>query len=506
MNLSLILSQHAHNTPDRPALITRQGTTTYLQLEQMSDSMAVQLRKLGVQQSTRVLVLIPIGPELYATLAALWKLGAVAVIVDPGAGTANFRHGAKATQPEVFVGIPKAHLLRLLSPELRQVRKHLVTSGWLPFTTPWIQQKVDAVAALDLPADAPALITFTSGSTARPKAASRSHAFLLAQNQALQHTLQLEPDGTHLCTLAVVTLTVLAAGGTALIPDAKLARPGFIDPEPVLKQLNSHPALTVAASPAFVERLAENGMLPFKRIYVGGAPVFPYQLELFTKQSQAEVYSVYGSTEAEPIAEQAYAEIKEADFAQMRTGKGLLAGLPVEEIQLKILPDQHGQLFPYQTRQAFEAAALPSLRTGEIVVTGGHVLKSYLDPAGNKETKWMDETGTTWHRTGDAGYLDQQGRLWLLGRCSAKVQDSKGTLYPFSVEVAAQHHTAVKRAALTAQDGKRVLWVQWKDPEDLSGLKKMLEWASLDDIRSIAKIPLDRRHNAKVDYTRLNHK
>ncbi|GEM49858.1 AMP-binding protein [Deinococcus cellulosilyticus] len=503
MNLSLILTQHAQSHPERPALITARGTTTYQQLEDRSNSMARQLQKLGVSKGTRVLVLIPIGPELYATLAAIWKLGGVAVVIDPGAGTANFRHGVSATRPEVFVGIPKAHLLRLLSPELRQVPKHLVTSGWLPFTHRWKELQASKVEALLLDADDPALITFTSGSTSRPKAASRSHGFLLAQNQALQHTLQLEPEGVHLCTLAVVTLTVLAAGGTALIPAAKLARPGFIDAGPVMRQLETHRPLTVAASPAFVERLAEKGELPFRRIYVGGAPVFPYQLDLFRKQSQAEVYSVYGSTEAEPIAEQAYTDITPQDFEQMRSGKGLLAGRPVSEIQLRILPDQHGKPFPYQSRQAFEDAALPPMQTGEIVVTGDHVLKGYLDPSGNQETKWTDETGLSWHRTGDAGYLDLQGRLWLLGRCGARVQDARGTLYPFSVEVAAQNHPAVKRAALTVQQGKRVLYVQWKGSPDPAGLQAMLQWADLDAFESISEIPLDRRHNAKVDYNRL---
>lgn len=498
MNLSQILSQHAQNTPHKIALITAQGQTTYQELEQMSDSMAHLLQAKGVKRGSRVLLLLPIGPELYAALAAVWKLAGVAVVIDPGAGIPNFRHGVRATRPEVFMGIPKSHLLRLLSAELRQVPVHIST-GFVPFTTRWVQRSCPAIEAAQVDADTPALITFTSGSTSKPKAAARSHGFLLAQNQALQHTLQLEPEGIHLCTLAVVTLTVLAAGSTALIPEAKLARPGFIQPEPVLKQLQKHQPLTVTASPAFVERLAEKGKLPFRRIYVGGAPVFPYQLELFKQQSSAEIYSVYGSTEAEPIAEQAHSQILPEDFEHMRSGKGLLTGIPVPEIQLRILPDQHGQPFAYQTRAAFENATLPPMQVGEIVVTGNHVLKSYLDPSGNTETKWTDEQGQTWHRTGDAGCLDAQGRLWLLGRCGARVDD----LYPFSVEVAAQNHPAVKRAALTAQQGQKVLWVQWKGPEDPSGLAEMLSWANLTEIRTIKTIPLDRRHNAKVDYNRL---
>jgi len=107
-----------------------------------------------------------------------------------------------------------------------------------------------------------------------------------------------------------------------------------------------------------------------------------------------------------------------------------------------------------------------------------------------------------WHRTGDAGYLDVNGRLWLLGRCAAKVSDARGTLWPFAVETVAMNHPGVRRAALVAEEGRRLLVIECSG---MSGtdIAAGLEWAQIDEIRSLPRLPVDRRHNAKIDYPAL---
>jgi acyl-CoA synthetase (AMP-forming)/AMP-acid ligase II len=170
------------------------------------------------------------------------------------------------------------------------------------------------------------------------------------------------------------------------------------------------------------------------------------------------------------------------------SGRGLLAGQPVPQVELRVVRDEWGQ--PKQN-----AAALPGGEPGEIVVTGEHVLPGYLNGVGDAETKF-DAEGRRWHRTGDAGYFDEQGRLWLLGRCAAKVVDARGTLYPFAVECAAQPW----RTALVSHAGLRVLVVEPDAPRDI---REQLRWAQLDEVRVVRRIPLDQRHNSKVDYVTL---
>ena len=240
----------------------------------------------------------------------------------------------------------------------------------------------------------------------------------------------------------------------------------------------------------------------FQALYTGGAPVFPGLLaRLQALAPQAEVVAVYGSTEAEPIAEIPFRDMAPADLDAMRAGSGLLAGPPVHpEITLRVIRNTWGTPLAPMDGIAFNAMACTAGEAGEIVVTGDHVLKGYLDGHGDEETKFRVD-GRIWHRTGDAGRLDDQGRLWLLGRCSARIQGPAGDLWPFAVECAALQVPGVKRAALAQKDGRRLLAVEG-DP-DFDALAKTLAWAALDAQIPVRQVPLDRRHNAKVDYPAL---
>src|SRR2546428_9360843 len=109
----------------------------------------------------------------------------------------------------------------------------------------------------------------------------------------------------------------------------------------------------------------------------------------------------------------------------MRSGDGLLAGRAIEETELAILPNRWGEpLGPY-TAESFRAATLPAGETGEIVVSGGHVVRGYLHGRGDAETKF-DAGAARWHRTRDLGRLDAHGRLWLPRRRSAALPDARG--------------------------------------------------------------------------------
>jgi acyl-CoA synthetase (AMP-forming)/AMP-acid ligase II len=234
--------------------------------------------------------------------------------------------------------------------------------------------------------------------------------------------------------------------------------------------------------------------------------VFPHVVRtLATVAPEARIVAVYGSTEAEPIAHIAHDEIGAADMAAMAEGGGLLAGAPVPAIRVRVLPDRWGTpLGPY-TAAELDALVLPPGASGEIVVSGPHVLPGYLDGRGDDETKFRVD-GTVWHRTGDAGYLDERGRLWLLGRCAARISDEQGTLYPFAVECAASALPNVHRVAMVRHDGRRALVVEPRyqtQPMDLAQLRGAVAWAGIAEIMPVEHIPVDRRHNAKVDYPAL---
>jgi len=510
VNIAGILAEHVDAQPDAPAIIECCGTTTFAQLEDRVCRAASLLRGAGVAAGDAVLIFQPMSAELYVALLAVFRLGAVAMFLDPSAGRAHLEACCALQAPGALIATAKAHLLRLWSPALRRIPHKFSIGPWVPGATRWrCRERCEPLADLaPVTADTPALLTFTSGSTGRPKAAVRTHGFLIEQHRVLARSIVLEAGEVDLATLPIFTLANLASGVTSVIPEADLRRPGAIEPAPVLAQMRRHAITRCTASPAFFERLlsADQGELrALRKIHTGGAPVFPALLTSLRRHApEAIIEAVFGSTEAEPIAHIEEREIAAEDRAAMLAGRGLLAGAPVSEIQLRILRPQWGTpLGPWTSRQ-LAAECLPAGEAGEIVVAGGHVLRGYLHGHGDEETKIRIDD-TVWHRTGDAGYLDARGRLWLLGRCAARITDARGTLWPFTVECAACALEGVQRAALVEVNGRRVLVLEAEgdNARPVEQARTALAWAQLDEVRLVSRIPLDKRHNAKVDYPTL---
>ena len=451
---------------DRVAIIDGAGrATSFRELAAWSGRLATSWRAKGIGKGDRVLLAVPLGAGLYAGLAALWRLGAVAVFPEPAMGLKGLRYAAESMQPKAYLSAGWLKALRFVVPELWAVRVTIDPGGE--------GSAADIVETLE---DAhPALISFTSGSTGLPKAISRSQGFLMAQHAAVSPMLATErEDERDLVAFPVFVLVNLALGVTSVLPNWKVTRHDRADMAELAKFAERQGVTRLLVPPSICEAMAERGVpLGVRAIFTGGGPVFPdVLLRLKEKSPEARITEVYGSTEAEPIAHVEMGEIADGDWRAMREGRGLLAGKPVPEVALRLIGD-------------------------EIAVTGGHVNKGYMDSARNGSTK-LEMDGEVWHRTGDAGRLDDEGRLWLLGR-----QDgSAGGLYPFCVEAAARFWPGVRRAALIGIDGVPVLAVEG-DPGQHAVWAKAAVAMGVGRVVPLAAIPLDRRHRSKVDYAAL---
>jgi len=517
MNIMDLFMRQTGEHGDAVALIESKGgeaqSLTFAQIERASARAAAMLDQSGLRAGDGVLVFQPMSSDLYIALLAIFRLGLVALFIDPWAGKNHLEACCRLFPPKALLATPKAHLLRLLSPALRRIPVKFSTGSWLPRAERWHRWREAGVCAdvVSCDADTPALVTFTSGSTGEPKAAVRTHGFLVAQHRVLARELGLGGD-VSLSGFSIFVLCHLGAGVTSVLPDADLRRPGSIAPEPVVAQICRHRVTTIEASPAFLERIVgycrehDINLGHVKKIFTGGAPVFPRLLDdLQDLAPGAEVIAVYGATEVEPMAQAARRAMTREDLDAMVSGRGLLAGRPVAGLRLRIIPDRWGAPVHFPTGREFDAACLGPGKIGEIVVSGDHVLPGYLDGRGDRETKFT-VGDAVWHRTGDAGYGDGYGRLWLLGRCMARMVDSRGVFYPLGVEAAACANRAVRRAACVSSAGRRILFVQLKPHatrQDLDGLQTRLSWALLDGIEILRRIPVDKRHNAKIDYPAL---
>jgi len=452
--------------PEAAAIIIPDGrVVSYAELSRASAARAAAYARAGVGPGDVVLIARGVSVELYETLLAVFRLGAVVMFPEPAAGLRGLRVAVEAAQPKAMVTAGIGYVLRQLIPELRALKL-------LPDID---DDAVGADAAKHLPGDAPALITFTSGSTGRPKGIVRSANFLMLQHELLEKLRRTQPEDVDLISLPVFILSNLAAGATSVIPAGKLTRPAQLDSGKLREQILRHRVNRIVAPPAVVARIAEGAvpMSQLQAVFTGGGPVFPNLLHAIARAApSAEVHAVYGSTEAEPIAHLALKDISEADRAAMAGGAGLLAGSPIAEIKVEI-------------------------RDHEVFVAGLHVNRGYLDPADDLSTKSIRD-GVLWHRTGDAARIDEHGRLWLLGRREA----AHGGLFPFAIETAALSWPGVKQAALLAEGARAKLALAG---DDLSLPDLQVRAKAMGDIEVVLlkAVPMDSRHNSKADYAKL---
>ncbi len=509
MNVVALLAAQAEERGEQVALRHGGASITFQALHEQSCRGSALLQSLGFAPGDVVLVFVPMSIDLYCILISLWRLGMTAMFIDPSADARTMEACCLRARPKGMIGTPLAQLLRLKTPALRRI-KPVLTTGWLPWVRRWSSRSKYAptktlVACVP---ETPALITFTSGSTGQPKGTVRSHGFLLAQKEVLQHTLHLQPGKSDLATLPIFALINLACGVTTIIPQVSLKRPAQVAAGPILDDCARYQPATSVASPAFFARLlkdpryAQLGCL--EALYTGGAPVFPGLLrQLATALPTTRIMAVYGGTEAEPIAELCALDISEEDYRRMATGGGLLAGSVVEAIDCRIIADNWGRALGALSAEEFLALARPEGEVGEIVVHGAHVLTGYLDGIGDAANKFS-VAGAIWHRTGDLGAFDAQGRLWLLGRCAAAIDDDHGRAYPFAIETAARQFQAITAAAFCQLGGERLLVVETALSHAAAAtlLAPLIDQFHIDRL-VIAAIPMDSRHNAKVNYPEL---
>ncbi|MDX5152011.1 MAG: AMP-binding protein, partial [Acidiferrobacterales bacterium] len=419
MNLYEYLLRQVNTRPGQQAIIDYTGGRCrhwqFAELDRAAAGIASMLHRQGLAKGDGILIAHPVSAELYIIVLACFRLGLVAVLPDPHAGWRQFERCCAMYPIKGFIGSPRAHLLRLLSPAIRKIPHKYSVGKHVPGATRLLPtQHTDVIRPVThCHPQNPALITFTSGSTGVPKAAVRSHGFLQAQHNAVTCNLPLPAGSVDLSLFPVFVLASLASGNTCLLPDVDYKRPGRIDPSQVFEVIRAHPPDQIAASPAVLERLVDyakqNQILidgPL-RICSGGAPVFPVLLEnLAVVFPEAEIVTVYGSTEAEPIAKTSASTLQNVDIQAMRAGKGLLVGKPVPEIELRIISDGSEIIPDHISLEELDRLTQDVGNVGEIIVSGDHVLKRYLKGEGDSETK-LHVDQQVWHRTGDAGYLDE---------------------------------------------------------------------------------------------------
>lgn len=518
MNIYDLFEDALQRAAERPALVEGIGKTrrvvSFAELERQVDRVVTTLNKRGLRAGDKVLLAVPVSIDTYVVMLALLKAGLVIMHIDPAHGISKVAQILKAWPPAAIVASKPILMFGLLFPELRRIQKRFVVGGRARGATLLCdnqESQVSVPVIVRSPADS-AILSFTSGSTGEPKALIRTHGFLRKQLEILHRVAQTSADDIDFVAMPMFVLFNLANRITSVLPACNMRHPGRADPRIVLNQLCTESATRMVASPALLERLADHCLIQkqtipdLRCISTGGGPVgATLPLRLGRIAPNAIVRTVYGSTEAEPIASIDDQQVSVADRAKTHEGAGLLVGKPVRGCAVRIIQSQPDCAIGPLRNEAFSNLCLATGAVGEIVVSGEHVISGYADPARDRECK-IQVQNTVWHRTGDAGYFDPSGRLWLVGRCAAALSDYRGTVYPFQVEYAVGAVRGVRRAALIEKDSDRVLVLETSGREFRSNCAEAAKCVALfeiDRIVTVHRIPVDRRHDAKIDYPAL---
>jgi olefin beta-lactone synthetase len=495
---------------------------TFRQLDRESDAIAYGLTSVGIGRGARTVLMVKPSLEFFALTFALFKAGAVPVLIDPGLGIRYLGPCLAEAAPEAFIGIPRAQVARRVLGWSRTTIKTVVTVGprWPGGGTTLddIRRAGQADAPFEVARTRPdevAAILFTSGSTGVPKGAVYTHTVFAAQVETLRGLYEIEPGEIDLCTFPLFALFAPALGMTSVIPEMDATRPARVDPSKIFEAIEDFGVTNLFGSPALIRRVGTYGAarglkLPtLRRAISAGAPVSSQVLETFATMldPNARIFTPYGATEALPVASIADDEILGATRHATDRGAGVCVGRPVEGVRVAIIRISDAPIPEWS-----DDLLVPDGEVGEIAVQGPIATREYFQrPEATALAKIADPAhGSFYHRMGDLGYRDDHGRIWFHGRKAHRVVTPSGTLFTISCEAVFNTHPAVFRTALVGvgpPDVMRpVLCVELAGPADRDQVRReLLELGkSFEHTKGIETIlfhpefPVDIRHNAKI--------
>lgn len=520
-NIAAVLQVVAADRGAEIALVEKKGSGyrryTFSELDNHRLDFAARLQGADIGPGDRVMLMVRPSMEFIALTFALFSIGAVVILIDPGMGYRNLLRCIQSVQPDILVSIPRGVLLSRLFPGLFvNVRKRICVGrsfglGLLGDSLTALKAAVDR-KDFEAATDDLAAVIFTTGSTGPPKGVQYTHGIFHAQLRLIKEYYGIGPGEVDQPAFPLFALFSTALGARAVLPDMDPSRPAQVDPEKFIRTLVDEQVTYSFGSPAIwnvVGRycLEEGIKLPVKKVLMAGAPVSGELVRRVGKiiADDGEIYTPYGATESLPIASITGREIIHNCWPLTRKGRGVCVGRPLPGITIHIIKPSEDPISDWQQVNKLDPGEI-----GEIVVKGAVVTRAYDHNPGETQMAKIPDGKTFRHRMGDMGYFDSAGRLWFCGRKAHVVHTAEGPLYSICCEGIFNTHPQVIRSALVGigKPGAQspVLLVEKKEGAGESNLSAELETLAKEYelTQNISTFlvhrgfPVDIRHNAKI--------
>jgi len=479
----------------------------------------------GVKVGDRVAVMIPPGVDLAIALYACWRMGAVPVLIDGGLGPAQMGAAMKVAHPNHLIGIRRAlaaaRTLRWPGRRIAVEPTHRVARRLLGVEHDLASlQDAPSVPLPAVDPDAEAAVVFTSGATGPSKGVRYSAARIDTQIRTLVEQYNISADDSLVAAFAPFALYGPAMGIPSTVPDMDVSSPGTLTAATLLDAVEAVDASLVFASPAAIlsvlETLDELGArdrtaLDHVRLLLSaGAPVPGHVLRAAVDRlvPNAAVHTPYGMTECLPVADIDLVSLESLGPDALHH-LGVCVGMPVDSVELLIDPlDELGVPTGLPTSE-------PGL-LGEVRVRAAH---QRLDYDRLWHTTHLASPADGTHATGDIGTIDADGRLWIGGRTGHVIRTATGPVAPTPIERAVDMLDGIRRSAAVGVGpaGAQVV-VVIAETSDAGRRPCQSSLDRIDRIRAavaeatgldvaacleVPSLPVDRRHNSKIDRTHL---
>ena len=522
MNIACRIRDVSKQYPEKKSVVLGKDNSfyTFSEFEDRSNQIANQLTDYGIRPGMRTLLFVKPCLDFSVITFALFKIGAIPVLIDPGMGLPNLLNSIKQVKPGAMISIGMVHWVRRIKSDFfRDVKINISLSrvgGSTLYLYEGLSEQSKVFDPYPVTSEDHSAILFTSGGTGIPKGVLYTHGILNAQTDLLREMFQLNEKGIDLPGFPLFALFTLAMGMTSVIPEMDPTKPASCDPGKIVKNIQQHKVSFVAGSPAIWERVGrfcqdKSIKLPtVKQVVMFGAPVRPEIHQLFKNVlPHGDTYTPYGATECLPVSLISGSEVLKKHLPLMLRGYGTCIGKHVPQTRIKIIKTSD-----IPESSLFE---LPPGEVGEIAVLGDQVTKAYFEmPLETEKAKIMIGSDT-WHRMGDMGWIDQEQNLWFLGRKSHRVETHDNTFYPLQVESVFNQHPKIRRTALVKitegeviypglvierHDGKTRMTESFL--KELAVLKETEEFTKgIKHFFLYKKFPVDVRHNIKIDRLKL---
>jgi acyl-coenzyme A synthetase/AMP-(fatty) acid ligase len=443
------------------------------------------------------------------------------VFVDAGLGVRGISNALKSATPAFIIGIPRAlAAARALRWPGRRISAVPLSPGraralGVDASLDDLRARGEGKPALTVPdADDVAVVAFTSGATGPAKGVVYRHRQLQAQRDTVARLYEVKPDDRLVAAFAPFALYGPAVGIPSVVPDMDVTAPGTLRAVALADAVEAVHATLVFASPAALTNVIATAdeltashraaLAGVRLLLSAGAPVPARLLRSVAElMPNAELHTPYGMTEVLPVCDITLTEIEAAG-----AGNGVCVGRPIDEVKVAISAlDEAGVAVGALTEHAGV--------TGEVCVQAEHVKDRY-----DKlwRTQQLSALPRGWHRSGDVGHFDTDGRLWIEGRLVHVIATAAGPVTPVGIEQAAESVPGVGLAAAVgvgpAGTQQIVLVVTTSDARRGGLASDALATAVRSAVRRVIdldvaavlvapKLPVDKRHNSKIDRVRV---